>query len=71
MIDIESNVLPLYPQGTNSTMFTTCCGTAICDSEGECPGCGKKVYGWEAESNYERGRLRWVSATAHWNRSKL
>jgi len=70
-IDIESGVLPLQPGGTNSTMFTTCCQVAICDDEILCPRCGKKVYGWEAESRHERGRLRWASATAHWNRSKL
>jgi len=70
-IDIESDVFPLRPQGINSTMFTTCCGTAICDSEGECPKCGKKVYGWDAESNHKRGKMRWASATAHWDRSKL
>lgn len=65
-IDIESDVLPVQPQGTNSTMFTTCCQVAICDSEGRCPKCKKKVYGWDAENAHATGRLRWASATAHW-----
>lgn len=70
-IDIESDVLQLQPHGTNSTMFTPCCHVAICDSEGECPRCKKKVYGWNEESAYKCGRARWASATAHWDRRKL
>jgi len=63
-------VYPLAPEGTNSTMFTSCCGTAICDSEGQCPRCKKNVIGWDAETNHDRGRIRWSYATAHWNRRK-
>ena len=28
---------------TNSTLFTTCCGTAICDDESKCPHCGEDI----------------------------
>jgi len=28
---------------TNSTLFTDCCGTAICDDESKCPKCGKEI----------------------------
>jgi len=28
----------------NSTKFTTCCSTAICDDEQKCPRCKKDVY---------------------------
>ena len=27
--NIEAGIMPLYPSGTNSTMFTECCGVAI------------------------------------------
>lgn len=49
----------IYPSGTNSTMFTECCGSAICDDEGCCPGCGRKVIGYDAETSHERGKIRW------------
>ena len=29
---------------TNSTFFTTCCNTAICDNQQKCPRCRKDVY---------------------------
>lgn len=32
-----------FDSGTNSTMFTTCCGVAICDDERHCPSCGEEV----------------------------
>jgi hypothetical protein len=28
---------------TNSTLFTNCCGTAICDDEARCPRCKKPI----------------------------
>ena len=28
---------------TNSTFFTDCCGSAICDGESQCPRCHKEV----------------------------
>jgi hypothetical protein len=28
---------PIYPSGTNSTMFTECCQVAICDDQPELP----------------------------------
>lgn len=61
-------VLALTPQGTNSTMFTECCQVAICDDEPNCPGCKRKIRGWDAESNHERGKIRWRYATGTWNR---
>ena len=65
-----SDIISLTPQGTNSTMFTACCSVAICDDEGHCPGCGREVVGHNAETNHERGRIRWENATRHWNRKK-
>lgn len=32
-----------YSSHTNSTCFTTCCRTAICDNEHACPACGEEV----------------------------
>jgi len=62
------DILPLYPQGTNSTMFTACCDVAICDDERCCPKCGRLVVGGNAESRSERSRIRWANATRHWAR---
>lgn len=69
-MDYESEIMPIQPQGTNSTMFTDCCGTAICDNEERCPNCKAKVIGWDTESVHETGLIRWRSATNHWSRSK-
>lgn len=66
-----SNINQVFPQGTNSTMFTSCCDVAICDYEAVCPRCGNKVIGWDAECDYKRGRTRWEHATATWKRKKL
>jgi hypothetical protein len=33
-----------YSSLTNSTLFTDCCDTAICDHQQKCPRCGKDVY---------------------------
>jgi len=60
-------IVPLMPQGTNSTMFTQCCQVAICDDEGCCPRCGREVIGFD-KSPDERRRIRWDNATAHWKR---
>ena len=65
---VIARVHKLNPQGTNSTMFTECCDVAICDDEPNCPYCGRKVIGHEAESKHERGKIRWRFATAHWRR---
>lgn len=62
------NITPLMPQGTNSTMFTECCTVAICDDEACCPGCGKNVIGYDADSEHERHRIRWTNATRYWKR---
>lgn len=34
-----SDIVALFPQGTNSTMFTNCCEVAICDDQSNCPRC--------------------------------
>lgn len=60
---------------TNSTMFTTCCETAICDDEQKCPSCGEFVHPFdEYMTDKERDKissgyfnsnvreLRWKSA---------
>jgi len=44
---------------TNSTMFTECCETAICDNETKCPRCNREVIGDDAESNHKRHLIRW------------
>ena len=63
-----SDIDPLYPSGTNSTMFTGCCGTAICDDQPNCPSCGRPVVGHDAETVHDRGRIRWRNATRFWKR---
>jgi len=63
MVDIK----PVFPQGKNSTMFTNCCGAAICDDEVRCPLCDRRVVGY-GESRPARSRVRWENATRHWNR---
>ena len=46
-------ILPVFPSGTNSTMFTECCSVAICNHQSCCPQCGRKVIGCDTESNYD------------------
>lgn len=67
---VTAGILPLQPQGTNSTFFTECCEVAICDYEANCPLCKRKIVGHDAESNHDRHRVRWKNATAHWARIK-
>ncbi len=66
--EYPSDIKAIYPQGTNSTMFTGCCGTAICDDETRCPSCKRPVVGDNAETPHERGRIRWRNATRFWKR---
>ena len=61
-------IVPVHPTGTNGTMFTECCGCAICDDQRLCPSCKREVVGHDAESNHERDRVRWNNATRHWKR---
>lgn len=63
-----SDIIPLMPQGTNSTMFTACCETAILDDERSCPKCKRLVVGADAKTTHERGKIRWKNATRHWRR---
>ena len=44
---------------TNSTMFTECCETAICNDETKCPKCKRNVIGDDADSDHKRGMIRW------------
>jgi len=67
---ITAGIISLNPQGTNSTMFTECCMCAICNNEPNCPVCGRKVIGWDAETKHERSMIRWKHATAHWQRKQ-
>lgn len=44
-----------YANANNSTLFTTCCDTAIVDSQSKCPRCGTDVYPfYEGMSQAER-----------------
>lgn len=63
-----AGIIKLRPQGTNSTMFTECCETAICDDERLCPKCGREVVGANAATDHKRGKIRWQNATGHWLR---
>lgn len=58
----ESKVMPLFPQGTNSTFFTSCCHVAITDGELVCPHCENKVIGWDEETDHKRHKVRWTYA---------
>ena len=66
--EYRAGIIPLMPYGTNSTMFTECCGTAICSSQLCCPSCGREVVGYDAENDAERGNVRWQYATRNWKR---
>lgn len=63
-----SYIIPLMPQGTNSTMFTECCNVAILDEEKVCPNCKKNIIGYDIEDEYRRGLIRWKNATRLWKR---
>ncbi len=67
-MDYPSEIKPLMPQGTNSTLFTDCCGTAICDDELNCPEYKRPVIGFDVENQRERFEVRWVNATRFWKR---
>lgn len=68
MYETYIQIVPLVPQGTNSTMFTACCHVAICDRETKCPRCRKKVIGADCVSDFARRELRWKNATRYWKR---
>lgn len=61
-----AGIKPLTPYGTNSTLFTECCGCAINEEEC-CPCCGRKIVGHDAPYG-ERHRIRWKNATERWNK---
>ena len=67
---VPSPIIPLMPQGTNSTLFTACCGTAICDNQRRCPSCQREVVGYNTPTDAERGLIRWKNATRHWKRKE-
>ena len=60
------DIVPLLKQGTNSTMFTECCHTAICRDQVSCPYCHRLVIGYDAETEGERDVIRWNNATRNW-----
>ncbi len=65
---VIAHIMTLRPQGTNSTMFTECCGTAICDEQRACPRCDRLVIGHDEPDHHRRGRIRWLDATSDWKR---
>ena len=64
----DVDIIPLTPQGTNSTFFTACCSVAICDDQPNCPVCKRKVVGWEEKTDARRNSMRWKNATRFWKR---
>ena len=58
----KSGLKPLYPKGTNSTMFTECCKCAITDSERYCPVCKNEVVGWSEAGVHQTNMARWKIA---------
>ena len=38
---------------TNSTLFSTCCGSAVTDKEDKCPSCGEKIWPESARSRHD------------------
>ena len=65
-----SGIVPIYPQGTNSTMFTECCQVAIIDHQLKCPRCNRPVVGHDAPNDNERRKIRWRNATRLWDRNR-
>ena len=61
-----SQIVALDPEGPSSTMFTLCCEVAICNDEPNCPKCKEPIIGHDAETDLDRGRIRWRSATRYW-----
>jgi predicted amidophosphoribosyltransferase len=56
----QAGIKSLRHNGTNSTLFTDCCGSAIVD-EKCCPSCGKEVVGCHVCKN-DRHRYRQMKA---------
>jgi len=63
-----AGIVPVQPQGTNSTMFTECCEVAIVSTEALCPRCRRKVIGYDEPSPHRRDMIRWKATTRHWKR---
>ena len=70
-VDYPSDIIALTPQGTNSTMFTACCSTAINDDQTGCPRCKRPVIGDDAPNRHERHKKRWNNATRFWKRNEV
>ena len=64
-----ANIIPLTKQGTNSTLFTECCGVAICDNQAHCPVCKGAVIGHDISDVGVRSHARWRNATRMWTRT--
>ncbi len=47
-----------YYGRTNSTLFTTCCGCAICANEALCPSCKKEIMPREDEYRHKAAMAR-------------
>lgn len=47
---------------TNSTIFTKCCGVAICDDEAYCPQCREEVIPGKNSTRSEKSEYRWKMA---------
>jgi len=65
---VRPGIIPLMPQGTNSTFFTECCGTAITDDQTCCPSCNREIVGADEKNEADRNRVRWRNATRYWKR---
>lgn len=63
-----SGIVPIYPNGTNSTLFTSCCHVAILGNQIKCPRCMNLVIGYDIEETWKRDKYRWAKATEHWRR---
>ena len=52
----------------NSTMFTTCCEAAVCDSQNKCPACNQSVepHGERARWDVAYGRIKRGNVYGNW-----
>ena len=49
---------------TNSTMFTTCCGVAVCDDQANCPDCGEEVIPRSSRGRWDEAMRTQAGGTA-------
>jgi hypothetical protein len=48
-----------FSSATNSTLFTTCCSTAICDDQSRCPACKAEVVPRSPRGRWEMAMQAW------------